>query len=438
MCARTACPCAYQEHFTAYIEKLARAIAHADRHAPLRNYCIGLLLPGGRKSIERLAARLSPGDVRRTHQSLHHLVADSPWDDDRLLAEVRACVLPAMTAQHAVVAWVVTNVVFSKQGSHSVGVERQVVAYPPKPQNCQIAVSLAVATEQASLPIALRLYLPESWAHDFERRRRAGVPETVVYQTTVQLALSQIRRALADGVPQGVVLADAHYGGSSEFRAQLAHLGLHYVVEIHLSTPVWAPESPHLSNPSSPLRQAPGHMPLPLLPAWRFAERLPKRAWRKVSWRQEKRRKRRSRFAAVRVCPGAQDPFQARPEPEQWLLIEWPQEAPTPTQCWLSTLPPETALARLVQLAKHTWVVARDVDELRSDLGLEHFEGRNWRGFHHHATLCIAAFGFLVMQRSLWGPSFNRQHLVLSILGTLSAGRSTGTGSSGYGSVNNV
>lgn len=407
----------YRRHFAAYIEKLARAIGHADRHAPLRNYCVGLLLPGGRKSIEPIAARVSPGNVRRMHQSLHHLIADSPWDDDRFLAEVRACVLPAMRARHAIVAWVVTSVIFPKKGSHSVGVERQVVSYPGKFLNCRIAVSLAVVTEEASLPIALRLYLPPSWAHDFERRRKAGVPESIDYQTTVQLALAQIRRALADGVPQGVILADAQYGGSPEFREQLGQLGLHYVVEVNLSTPIWG-AAPLLGDPSSPSSAASGQVPLHPLPAWQFAEQLPKRAWKKVSWQQEKRQKRQSRFAAVRVCPSAQDPWRVRPEPEQWLLVEWPQESPVPTHCWLSTLPAETALARLVKLAKHAWVVARDFEELRAELGLDHFEGRNWRGFHHHAALCIAAFGFLVMERSLWGPSFNRKHLILAVLGT--------------------
>jgi SRSO17 transposase len=207
----------------------------------LKSYCTGLLLPGERKSHEPMAARLAPGNVRRMHQSLHHLVADSPWSDEALLGRVWELVLPATEKQGPVVAWIVDDTGFPKKGAHSVGVTRQYCGQLGKQENCQVAVSLSVATWNASLPIAYQLYLPESWANDRKRRRRAGVPDGVGFRTKPQIALEQIRQAVEADVRRGVVLGDGAYGSDGQFRAGLTELGLEYVVGVQSSMTVWAP-----------------------------------------------------------------------------------------------------------------------------------------------------------------------------------------------------
>lgn len=225
------------------MDGLAKAAGHADRHGPLKSYCKGLLLPGERKSVEPMAARLAPDDVRRMHQSLHHLVAAAPWSDEEVLSEVRRQVLPAMQKHGPVVAWIVDDTGFPKQGKHSVGVARQYCGQIGKHDNCQAAVSLSVSTWSSSLPIAWRLYLPEVWCQDPERCRQAGVPEAVEFKTKPEIALAQIRQAVEQKVPRGVVLADAGYGNGTPFRTAVTELGLPYVMGVESSTTVWEPAS---------------------------------------------------------------------------------------------------------------------------------------------------------------------------------------------------
>src|SRR5437870_5331189 len=219
------------------MEGLANAAGHADRHTPLKNYCTGLLLPGERKSVEPMAARLAPYNVRRMHQSLHHLVAAAPWNDEEMLAHVRREVLPTMQKHGPVGAWIVDDTGFPKQGKHSVGVARQYCGQIGKHDNCQAAVSLSVSTWSASLPIAWRLYLPEAWCQDSERRQQAGVPEPIEFQTKPEIALQQIRQAVEQKVPVGLVLVDAGYGNSTPFRTCITELGLRYVVASSLRQP---------------------------------------------------------------------------------------------------------------------------------------------------------------------------------------------------------
>jgi SRSO17 transposase len=392
------------------LDGLAKAAGHADRTAPLKNYCTGLLLPGERKSVEPMAARLAPDNVGRMHQSLHHLVADAPWSDEALLAEVRSRVLATLQRQGPVVAWIVDDTGFPKKGSHSVGVARQYCGQLGKQDNCRVAVSLSVATSNASLPIAYQLYLPESWTNDKQRRRKAGVPEQIEFQTKPQIAITQIRRAVEEDVPRGVVLADAGYGNDGQFRAALTELNLRYVVGAQSSTTVWAPGTEPLpakprsgrGRPPKLLRRDSQYKPVSMK---QLAESLPQSAWKNVTWRQGVEHALRSRFAAVRLHPAHRDYWQAETHPEEWLLVEWPKDEAEPIKYWLSTLPPETKLKDLVRIAKHRWLIERDYEELKQELGLGHFEGRGWRGFHHHATLCIAAYGFLVAERSRFPPS---------------------------------
>ncbi len=392
------------------MEGLALAAGHQDRHVPLKNYCKGLLLPGERKSIEPMAARLDAGAVQPMRQSLHHLVAKAPWSDEALLAQVRERVLPAMQKQGPVVAWIVDDTGFPKKGRHSVGVARQYCGQVGKQENCRIAVSLSVATWSSSLPIAYRLYLPKEWAEDAERREKAGVPAQIEFQTKPKIALDQIRTAIEAGVVRGVVLADAAYGNDSEFRDGVSQLRLKYVVGVQSSMTVWEPgKQPLPPKPRGRMGRPPrlrqrtaDHQPVTVK---QLAMSLSATAFREVIWREGKGRKLRSRFATIRVRPAHRDYWKWEPHPEEWLLMEWPRGETEPSKYWMSTLPPRTNLKALVKMAKHRWIIERDYQELKQELGLGHFEGRNWRGFHHHATLCIAAYGFLVAERNRFSPS---------------------------------
>jgi SRSO17 transposase len=392
------------------MEGLAQAAGHADRVVPLKNYCTGLLLPGERKSVEPMAARLAPDNVRRMHQSLHHVVADARWSDEAILQQVRDAVLPVMQKHGPVVCWIVDDTGFPKKGSHSVGVARQYCGQLGKQDNCRVAVSLSVATWGSSLPIAYRLYLPEVWTSDKRRRNAAGIPTDVEFQTKPQIALDQIRDAVRQDVPPGVVVADAGYGVDGQFRSGVTKLGLKYVLGVQSSATVWEPGTEPLppaprkktGRPPRLLRRDPDHQPVA---AKQLALSLPSELWKTITWRQGTRHKLRSRFVALRVRPAHRDYWKAEPHPEEWLLIEWPKEAAEPTKYWLSTLPANTKLRDLVTLAKQRWIIERDYQELKQELGLGHYEGRGWRGFHHHATLCIAAYGFLVAERNRFSPS---------------------------------
>jgi SRSO17 transposase len=402
------------------MEGLAKAAGHADRVTPLKAYCAGLLLPGERKSVEPMAARLAPDNVRRMHQSLHHLVADAPWSDAAVLEQARSYVLSALKSKGPVQAWIVDDTGFPKKGTHSVGVARQYCGQVGKQDNCRVAVSLSVSTKEASLPIAFRLYLPEVWANDDERRQQAGVPEEIRFQTKPQIAWEQIRQAVQEELTQAPVLADAGYGIDSQFRAGLTELGLPYVVGVQSSTSVWEPGKAPLpakrwsgqGRPPRLLRRNKDHAPVSVR---QLALSLAPAHWKTITWRAGTKHSLKSRFAALRVRPAHRDHERAEPFPEEWLLMEWPTGESEPTKYWLSTLPKASSLRELVRMAKHRWIIERDYEELKQELGLGHYEGRGWRGFHHHATLCIAAYGFLVAERSRFSPSTRRGHIGLSV-----------------------
>lgn len=414
----TFAPSPQEKRFAAYTEGLAKAAGHADRTGPLKSYCAGLLLRGERKSVEPMAARLAPDNVQRTHQSLHHLVAESPWSDEAVLESVREHVLTAMKRNGPVAAWIVDDTGFLKKGTHSVGVARQYCGQIGKQDNCRVAVSLSVATHHASLPIAWRLYLPESWASDQKRRTATGVPAAIAFQTKPAIALSQIRQAVEQGLPLAPVLADAGYGNETRFREEITELGLSYAVGVQGSTTVWSPgETPRPKKrrkrtglPPAPLRPNADPRPVSIK---ELALALPNQAWKTVTWRPGTKHKLSSRFAAVRVRPAHRDAHRTEPYPEEWLLMEWPPEETEPTKYWLSTLPANTKLTALVRIVKHRWIIERDYEELKQELGMGHYEGRGWRGFHHHATLCIAAYGFLIIERTRFSPSARSGQLEL-------------------------
>src|SRR6202043_3589189 len=399
-----------ESRFAGYVEGLVGVIGHADRAGPLRDYCAGLLLPCERKSVEPMAALTAPHRTAAQHQSLLHLVGEGKWADERVLAKVREMGLPELERHGAIEAWIIDDTGFPKQGRHSVGVARQYCGQLGKEDNCQVAVSLSLANGHASLPVAYRLYLPHEWSADRDRLRKAGVPEDIGFQTKHEIALEQLRWACEAGLPRGVVLLDAGYGNNSELRADITALELSYIAGILSNTTVWAPGTGPLpakkwsgrGRPPKLLQRDAEHQPVSVK---ELAFALPKRAWRTIEWREGTAEGLSSRFARVRVRVARRDFKRRESRSEEWLLIEWPKGEKEPTKYWLSTLPKSITFHRLVELAKLRWRIERDYQELKQEVGLGHFEGRGWRGFHHHATLCIASYGFLVSERETIPPS---------------------------------
>ena len=396
--------------FAAFVEGLASVIGHADRVAPLEAYCIGLLLPGERKSVEPMAAITAPARVSAQHQSMMHFISQGGWSDDKVLGKVRQMVVPEMERQGPIEAWIIDDTGFPKQGKHSVGVARQYCGQLGKQDNCQIAVTLSLANHHASLPVAYQLYLPKEWADDEERRRKAGVPDDIEFKTKPEIALEQVRWALEAGLPSGVVLMDAGYGVSTDLRESITALGLPYVAGIGPQTSVWAPGEEPLpprkwsgqGRPPKLVRRDGKHQPISVK---ELAFNLPANAWRKVTWREGAAAPLSSRFARVRVRVAHRDYKLSESRPEEWLLVEWPKQEKEPTKYWLSKLPEDISFRGLVDHAKLRWRIEHDYKELKQEVGLGDFEGRGWRGFHHHATISIAVYGFLISERGAFPPS---------------------------------
>jgi SRSO17 transposase len=390
-----------ETRFERYADVMIEALGHADRATPARWYLRGLMLPGERKSVEPMAARVHPEDVPSAHQSMHHLVADSEWSDTALLRAVAAEVVPVLSqAGQAPCFWIIDDTGFRKYGKHSVGVARQYCGQLGKTENCRVAVSLSLATAEGSVPLDYRLYLPEEWTEDKARCKRAGVPKEVAFATKGEIAWAQIEAALAAGIPRGTVLMDAAYGDEAALRDRLSAEGLIYAVGIRPGTAVWWDR---YQPASTPVKQGRGrrrirvlrdetHQPIGVR---ELAQALPAASYRTVTWREGTNAALSSRFARVRVRAAHAD----RPREEEWLLIEWPKGETEPTRYFLSTLLADSSFKALVATVKMRWRIERDYLELKQEVGLGHYEGRNWRGFHHHASLCIAAYAFLMIER---------------------------------------
>jgi SRSO17 transposase len=395
--------------FDDYVDRLAEAVGHADRQAPLAAYLTGLLLPGERKSVEPMAARLDPRHVSRAHQSMHHFVANAPWEAREVLAVARDYALAQLERHAPVGAWVVDDTGIPKKGRHSVGVAWQYCGVLGKQANCQVAVTVSLANKTMSVPAAWRLYLPEKWAQDAKRRSEAGVPREVEFVKKWQIALEEIDLLLAEDLPVAPVVADAGYGDTTEFRDGLTERGFSYALGIKGDTSVWPPGASPLppkrwnrrGRPPTRVRRDAQHQPCS---ARQVAAALPHKQWKTVRWREGTRGTMSSRFAAVRIRPAHRDALRSEPRPMEWLLIEWPPAEEQPTNYWLSTVPEDVDLAELIALAKLRWRIERDYQELKDELGLDHYEGRSWRGFHHHGVLCIAAYCFLAAERGRLSP----------------------------------
>ena len=353
-------------------------------------YVRGLLLDGERKSIEPLAARLPEGNV----QAMQQLIGQSPWPWtpiwQRLAQRMTAELMPDPV-------WVIDDTGFPKQGHHSVGVARQYSGTLGKTANCQVAVSLHQTGTEESVILGWRLYLPESWTEDPQRRAEAGIPAEVKFLTKWQLALELIDEARGWGLRCGVVLGDAGYGESTEFRQGLETRQLPYALGIPCTLRVW------LKPPR--LRPAPGRGRRSTV--YHYGEQRPgavrevatrARGWKQVRWREGKKGWLESRFHACRVQPAHGFNDGDPPHPEVWLLLEWPRGEPEPTKYFLCDLPKSYPLRRLVRTVKSRWKIEQDYQQLKEELGLDHYEGRSWTGWHHHVTLVMLAHAFLTLE----------------------------------------
>jgi len=398
-----------EERFGEYLARLGEVIGHADRREPLRAYMAGLLLPGERKSVEPMAAKVDPRNVESRHQSMHHFVADAPWEARDVIRAARDWALEHFDRHGPIQAWIIDDTGIPKKGKHSVGVARQYCGVLGKQDNCQVAVTISLANDVLSVPACYRLYLPEVWSEDGAKRRAARIPDKIHFQKKWQIALEEIDGLLTDEVPVAPVVMDAGYGHATEFRDELVARNLLYVAGIQCEITVWpegtAPQPPKTyggrGRPPTLLRRSPETKPVTVT---ELARQLPESEWRSIRWRGGTKGDMRSRFARVRVRPAHRDYWRREPRPEEWLLIEWPTGEKGPTKAWLSNVSADVTITDLVHLAKIRWRVERDYQELKDEIGIDHYEGRGWVGFHHHGALCIAAYAFLVAERARLSP----------------------------------
>ena len=377
------------QRFSAFLDEIASVMGHAARVGPMRDYCTGLLLSCERKSVEPIAAATAPAEASAQHQSLLHFLSQGEWSDAAVLGKVRDFVLPRIEQQGAIEAWVVDDTGFPKYGQHSVGVSHQYCGQVGKQTNCQIAVSLSLANHHASLPVAYQLYLPEKWASDPERRKKVGIPADIEFTTKPKMALRHIEWACEMGLPRGVVLMDAGYGHDVSLRKRLTELGLAYAVGIRGKTLVVA------TAPRGDIKAEP-------MNASELAKILPKKNWRTITWRDGTNTPLSSRFQRVRVRATGDGTTTA--DPEEWLLVEWPEGEKEPAKFWLSTLAETMTIHRMIDLTMMRWRIERDYHELKQEVGLGHFEGRGWRGFHHHATMVSPLMDFSSPKEALFPP----------------------------------
>src|SRR6266403_2003519 len=319
---------ASESRFLDYVQGLGSVIGHADRVQPLHDYCLGLMVARGRKSVEPMAAHIAPHRTSAQHQSMLHFVGAAGWSDEKVLAKVREMVQPKIEAHGPIEAWIIDDTGFPKKGEHSVGVHHQYCGQLGKQSNCQVAVSLSIANHHASLPVAYQLYLPKVWADDCARRGKAGVPEDISFQTKPEIALAQIRWACKAGLPRGNVLFDAGYGNDSKLREGISAEGLTYSGGILPQTLVWKPGLQR-GRKSKSRESKNGKPKRDTVSVKQLALGLPAKAWRTIKWREGTNDWLSSRFARVRVAVASNNEHPKKPKKE-WLLIEWPEGEAAP------------------------------------------------------------------------------------------------------------
>ncbi len=365
-----------------YFDCIGELLGNAKRRASFADYAMGLLSDAERKSVEPIAVRICP-DANRAdavHQRLLHFMGNSDWGDREVRREAAQHGLSAITEHEAVEAWILDDTGWLKQGVHSVGVQRQYTGSAGKITNCQIGVSLTIATQTEHLPIDFALYLSKSWIADQARRKAAGIPDEIEFKTKPELGLEMVRRAIEDGVPKGVVLADSAYGSGRDFRAQLRQLDLHYAVGVDWQTKVrLIGKTQHVHKEATNLRE--------------LAIQIKKQGgFRRCTWREGTKEALWARFALRRVWVSKDE--------QAWLLIEWRDGEDEPSNYFFSSLPKAKSLKKFVRIVMQRWRIERTYQDLKGELGLDHYEGRGFRGWHHHVSVALCCYAFIVAERA--------------------------------------
>jgi SRSO17 transposase len=381
-----------QSRLVQYMSGVGDALGNKKRRESFAAYVLGLLSNIDRKSAEPIAALATsdPALCDMWHQRLLHFLADSPWSDQAVRRVAAQHAIEAMQAHEPVRTWIIDDTGFIKQGSHSVGVQRQYTGSAGKITNCQIAVSLSVATRSAHVPIDFALYLPESWTSDPARRAECKIPVDVLFKTKHDLALDLIVSAVDDKVPGDILLADSAYGDSYEFREAVRVLGFDYAVGIHATTRLWRLDGQERRR-GEPLT------------ARAIADMLPLRVFRTITWRDGtmpgKRSKLRSRFHFCRVKVAHDDGTDAACREPVWLIVEWPEGETAPSKFALTTLRRTMSKKQIVRTLKERYRTERVYEEMKGQLGLDHFEGRSFPGWHHHVSVALCCYAFVIGER---------------------------------------
>ena len=396
-----------EQRLTEYFDRIGAVLGRPERRASFAIYAFGVLGEGERKSLEPIAARAcaDPDRADAEHQRLHHFALDSPWDDHAVRLEAARYALAAMTTRVPVEAWIVDDTGFLKQGEHAVGVQRQYTGSAGKITNCQIATSLTIATRTEQLPIDFALYLPTSWVDDPVRRKEARIPWDIEFATKPELGLQLIRRALYDQIAPGIILADKGYGASEDFREGVRRLGLHYAVGVDHKTVVKVYDKCGRRRDEK-------------ISVEKLARRIEANGgFRRTTWRQGTKQALSARFALRRVVwagkagPGRKKNVIDEREPV-WLLIEWRDGETAPANYFFCSLPADRmSRKKLVRIVMQRWRIERSYQDLKGELGLDHYEGRRFPGWHHHVSVVLACYAFVVAERARAFPPSARRTL---------------------------
>jgi SRSO17 transposase len=385
---------AAERRLSAYFDRIGRVLGRDDRRASFAVYAMGIFGDGERKSIEPIAARAcaDPARADAEHQRLLHFALDSRWSDRQVRREAARYAIDAMTTREPVDSWIIDDTGFLKQGSHSVGVQRQYTGSAGKTTNCQIGTSLTIATRTEQMPIDFALYLPESWANHAARRREARIPDDVQFATKPELALQLLRQALDDHVPPGLVLADQAYGGSREFRDEIRKMGLHYAVGVDARTVVMVYDKLDRRRDE-------------IIGLRDLAVRIEARGgFRRTTWRQGTKQPLTARFALRRVVPAYDKGRGIEQREPVWLLIEWRDGEDEPANYFFYSRPGRTTRKKLVRTVMQRWRTERAYQDLKGELGLDHYEGRRFPGWHHHVSVVLSCYAFVVAERARHFP----------------------------------
>lgn len=380
---------AAQQRLSEYFDRIGAVLGRKGRRESFALYAEGVFGDGERKSIEPIAARAcaDPARADAEHQRLLHFALDAPWRDDDVRREAARYALEAMTAREPVDSWIIDDTGFLKQGRHSVGVQRQYTGSAGKTTNCQIGVSLTIATRTEQLPIDFALYLPEVWTEDRARRREARIPDDVQFATKPELALRLLQRAVDNGVPPGLVLADQAYGTAREFRKGVREMGLHYAVAVDKRTVVMVFDKL-------------GRRREEIVSVIDLAHRIDAQGgFRRCTWREGTKQDLSARFALRRVVPAYDGARGVDKREAVWLLIEWRDGETEPANCFFCSLPGRPTKKQLVRRVMQRWRTERAYQDLKDELGLDHYEGRRFPGWHHHVSVVLCCYAFVIAER---------------------------------------